>query len=61
MFSVFRYKEENIPTHACLKLVHNCEQKLNSTVGRTLITMEKIHDYTVGVLPKIDLFSELNI
>lgn len=29
--SIQTYTEDNIPTHPCLKMVHNCEQKLNTT------------------------------
>ncbi|XP_052246115.1 tRNA (guanine(10)-N2)-methyltransferase homolog [Dreissena polymorpha] len=39
------YAEGNIPSHPCLRLVHNCEQKLNSKVGRRLITMEKVCEF----------------
>ncbi|XP_052809665.1 tRNA (guanine(10)-N2)-methyltransferase homolog [Mya arenaria] len=43
------YDEANIPTHPCLRLVHNCEQKLNTKVGRRLITMEKVKDFQEGM------------
>ncbi|KAL4222875.1 tRNA methyltransferase 11 [Mactra antiquata] len=40
------YSPDNIPTHPCLQLVHNCEQKLNTRLSRRLITMEKFRDFT---------------
>ncbi|PVD32521.1 hypothetical protein C0Q70_07961 [Pomacea canaliculata] len=41
---VFRpeYLDGNIPQHPCLKIIANCEQPLNTTISRRLITMEKI-------------------
>lgn len=37
------FATDHIPQHPCLKLVANSEQKINSTISRRLITMEKIH------------------
>ncbi|KAK7442095.1 hypothetical protein BaRGS_00040537 [Batillaria attramentaria] len=39
------YSEANIPQHPCLQMVANCEQTLNTTISRRLITMEKIAEH----------------
>ncbi|XP_069106178.1 tRNA (guanine(10)-N2)-methyltransferase homolog [Argopecten irradians] len=46
-FPVYRrsYKEENIPTHPCLRRIANCEQVLNCRISRRLITMEKVKPF----------------
>jgi len=52
-FSVYpyiRYQDENIPQHPCLRQVYNCEQVLNTTVSRRLVTMEKVKDFQVSVV-----------
>ncbi|XP_059158278.1 tRNA (guanine(10)-N2)-methyltransferase homolog [Physella acuta] len=36
------YSESNIPQHPCLRLESNCEQPLNTSISRRLITMQKI-------------------
>lgn len=43
--SFFRYIEEMVPSHPCLKLISNCEQKLSSHTSRRLITMEKVKKF----------------
>lgn len=47
---VFRYTEEMVPWHPCLKLISNCEQKLSSHTARRLITMEKVKEFEVCCL-----------
>ncbi|KAK7091203.1 tRNA (guanine(10)-N2)-methyltransferase homolog [Littorina saxatilis] len=44
---VFRpqYSEANVPRHRCLQLVSNCEQILNTTISRRLVTMEKTAEW----------------
>ena len=44
---VYRYSEELIPSHPCLKLVSNSEQCLSRHVSRRLITMEKVKENKV--------------
>ncbi|XP_058422328.1 tRNA (guanine(10)-N2)-methyltransferase homolog isoform X8 [Diceros bicornis minor] len=39
------YVEEMVPSHPCLKLISNCEQKLSSHTSRRLITMEKVKNF----------------
>uniref|UniRef100_A0A3Q2KWZ4 tRNA methyltransferase 11 homolog n=1 Tax=Equus caballus TaxID=9796 RepID=A0A3Q2KWZ4_HORSE len=39
------YIEEMVPSHPCLKLISNCEQKLSSHTSRRLITMEKVKKF----------------
>lgn len=46
--SFFRYTEEMVPWHPCLKLISNCEQKLSSHTSRRLITMEKVKTFEVN-------------
>ncbi|KAL8586578.1 hypothetical protein ACOMHN_053931 [Nucella lapillus] len=48
---VFRpqYSEGNIACHPCMKLVSNCEQPLNTTISRRLITMEKVAEWHEAV------------
>lgn len=46
--SFFRYTEEMVPWHPCLKLISNCEQKLSSHTSRRLITMEKVKKFEVN-------------
>ncbi|KAK6959759.1 tRNA (guanine(10)-N2)-methyltransferase [Biomphalaria glabrata] len=38
------YSESSIPQHPCLQLESNCEQSLNSTISRRLITMVKVQE-----------------
>lgn len=47
-FPVFRedYDESGLPSHACLKLVANCEQTLSKVTSRRLLTFEKIEEPT---------------
>ncbi|XP_076456427.1 tRNA (guanine(10)-N(2))-methyltransferase TRMT11-like isoform X2 [Babylonia areolata] len=49
---VFRpkYSEANVARHPCLTLVSNCEQPLNTTISRRLITMEKTAEWHEDVL-----------
>ncbi|XP_071854597.1 tRNA (guanine(10)-N(2))-methyltransferase homolog isoform X2 [Apostichopus japonicus] len=35
------YSDDHIPQHPCLKVIANSEQKINMTISRRLITMEK--------------------
>ncbi|XP_053374550.1 tRNA (guanine(10)-N2)-methyltransferase homolog [Mercenaria mercenaria] len=59
--SIQTYTEENIPTHPCLQMVHNCEQKLNTRLSRRLITMEKVKDFSDGIQEaevRVDHFQE---
>lgn len=44
----FRYTEEMVPWHPCLRLISNCEQKLSSHTARRLITMEKVKEFEVS-------------
>ncbi|KAK3751185.1 hypothetical protein RRG08_023942 [Elysia crispata] len=39
------YQESNIPQHPCLEVESNCEQPLNSTISRRLITMVKTGEF----------------
>ncbi|CAH1774475.1 unnamed protein product [Owenia fusiformis] len=39
------YSDDNVPQHPCFKLQSNCEQAMTETIGRRLITMEKVIDY----------------
>uniref|UniRef100_A0A672H8B4 tRNA (guanine(10)-N(2))-methyltransferase TRMT11 n=1 Tax=Salarias fasciatus TaxID=181472 RepID=A0A672H8B4_SALFA len=41
---IYRYCEEMVPLHPCLRLISNCEQTLSSHTSRRLITMEKIKE-----------------
>lgn len=36
------YSDEDVPTHACMKLVSNCEQVLTMRFRRRLLTFEKV-------------------
>lgn len=47
-FPIFRedYNENGLPSHACLKLVANCEQILSKVTSRRLLTFEKVHEPT---------------
>ncbi|XP_005101497.1 tRNA (guanine(10)-N2)-methyltransferase homolog [Aplysia californica] len=44
---IFRpeYQESNIPQHPCLRLESNCEQPLNLSISRRLITMVKDKEF----------------
>ena len=42
-----RYSDSQVPTHPCLKLVANSEQGLTRSIGRRLITMEKVSELEV--------------
>ncbi|CAK1579047.1 unnamed protein product [Parnassius mnemosyne] len=38
------YKEDELPSHPCLRLVANSEQVLSKLTARRLLTYEKVHD-----------------
>lgn len=50
IYTYFRYIDDNVPEHPCLKLIANSEQVLSTKIGRRLITMEKVTEYQVGTL-----------
>ncbi len=52
-FIIFRYTEDNIPSHPCLELLANSEQVLTKRIGRRLITMQKNSPYQVSNLLRI--------
>ena len=39
------FREEELPSHPCLRVVANSEQRLSQFWSRRLITMEKVHPY----------------
>ncbi|XP_074656260.1 tRNA (guanine(10)-N(2))-methyltransferase TRMT11-like isoform X2 [Tubulanus polymorphus] len=53
------YVESNIPRHAGLNLVANCEQPITSHISRRLITMEKIHEFNSAQV-ELDHFQDNN-
>ncbi|XP_070352317.1 tRNA (guanine(10)-N(2))-methyltransferase homolog isoform X3 [Equus asinus] len=62
------YIEEMVPSHPCLKLISNCEQKLSSHTSRRLITMEKVKKFKLpagnspsAAASRVSLFPELVI